>query len=94
MKSVLVSFLDRNKVVKCPIETDNGDIPYLKKGFRKHFSFEKHIAVDITFQHFDEEWQEYIDLNVDEVIQHKEKLKVVVTSTLHTPAPTDDNVSM
>ena len=80
MKSVLVSFLDRNKVVKCRIESDNGDIPNLKKEFRKHFSFEKHVAVDITLKRFDEEWQEYIDLNDDEVIQHKEKLKVVVTS--------------
>ena len=37
MNSVFLSFLDRNKVVKCPIESDNGVIPYLKKEFCEHF---------------------------------------------------------
>ena len=89
MKSVLVSFLDRNKVIKLPCESEEGDIPLLKREFRKEFAFEKHVAVDVTFQRYDHDWNEFVDLNDDEKVGNKEKLKVVVTSTLYSPAETD-----
>ena len=44
MKSVLVSFLERNKVAKCPVSPYEGDILFLKKEFRKQFSFEKQVS--------------------------------------------------
>lgn len=81
MKSVLVSFLERNKVIKCPADSEEGDVSFLKREFRKQFSFEKHVAIDVTFQRFDSEWEEYVDLD-DETVSNKEKLKVVVTSKL------------
>ena len=65
---------------------------FLKREFRKQFSFEKHVAIDVTFQRFDSEWEEYVDLDDDETVSNKEKLKVVVTSKLETPATTDDMV--
>lgn len=88
MKSVLVSFLERNKVIKCPADSEEGDVSFLKREFRKQFSFEKHVAIDVTFQRFDSEWEEYVDLD-DETVSNKEKLKVVITSKL---AATDDMV--
>ena len=89
MKSVLVSFLDHSKVIKIPCESEEGDIPLLKREFRKEFGFEEHVAVDVAFQRYDNYWNEFVDLNDDEKVGNKEKLKVVVTSTLHSPAETD-----
>ena len=42
------------------------------------------VNIEITFQHYDSEWQEYIDINDDSVVS-KEKLKVVVSPKLQTP---------
>lgn len=92
MKSILVSFLERNKVIRCPADSEEGDVSFLKREFRKQLSFEKHVAIDVTFQRFDSEWEEYVDLDDDETVSNKEKLKVVVTSKLETPAATDDMV--
>ncbi len=40
----------------------------------------------VHFQRFDEEWEEYIDLDVDATINDKDNLKVVVSSfALKTP---------
>ena len=43
----------------------------------------------MTFQHFDSEWREYIDLEADSSVCHKDKLKVIVTPLLVTPATID-----
>ena len=43
------------------------------------------MSIDITFQKYDDDWGEYVDLNEDEFVKNKEKLKVVVSSVLHTP---------
>ena len=37
------------------------------------------MKFDITFQKFDSEWNEYIDLEDTDKISDKDKLKVVVT---------------
>ena len=78
---VLLQYLDRNKPVSIPKETDN-DIALLTKHFFKNFNFTKNVGLTVTFQRFDEEWDEYVDLDEDAVIQHKEKLKVIVSSSL------------
>ena len=61
---------------------------YLRREFLKHFFFEKNVKLQITFQHFDPEWEEYVDLEEDAVVHHKDKLKAIVTPRLSDSAPT------
>ena len=44
----------------------------------------------VTFQRFDNEWNEYVDLEEDEVINDKDKLKVVVSPSLSDTCSTED----
>ena len=55
---------------------------YLKDQFLKNFNFSKNVKIQITFLQFDPEWDEYVDLDEDVVLPHKEKLKVVVSPYL------------
>ena len=47
----------------------------------KHF-FKKNVKLQITFQHFDPVWEEYVDLEEDAVMHHKDKLKAIVLPKL------------
>lgn len=46
----------------------------------------------ITFQIFDPEWDEYVDLEEDSIINHKDKLKVVIKVVI-SPCLTDPTSS-
>lgn len=87
MKSVLVSYLERNKIIKLPQDCEDGDVGYLKKEFQKHFSFGNQVSIDLTLQRYDDDWKEFIDLDAGDTVANKDKLKVVVSSHLHTPSP-------
>ena len=85
MKSILLSHLDRNKVLKVPSEKDETDIAYLEKEFRKALSYEGNVSITVSFHHFDEEWDDFVELDEAAVVVDKGKLKVVVTPQLVTP---------
>ena len=87
-KTVLLSYMERNKVIKVPEGVR--DVAYLDSEFRRSFSFGGNVHVKVVFQKFDNEWNEFIDLEDDAVLDKKEKLKVVVTPLLITPSPTVD----
>ena len=89
MKSILVSYLDHNKVVDVPMLKEESDVTFIKKEFRKQLSFGNQVSVEVTLQWFDQDWDEYVDLNSDDEVATREKLKVVVTSKLHTPTITE-----
>ena len=78
-KVVLVSYLERNKKISIPEHKSEGDVEYLRREFLKSFYSEKNVKLHITFQHFDPEWEEYVDLDEDTVVPHKKKLKAIVT---------------
>ena len=78
-KVVLVFHLEKNKKISIPLHKSEWDIEYLRREFLKHFFFEQNVKLQITFQHFDPEWEEYVDLEEDAVVHHKDKLKVIVT---------------
>lgn len=86
-KSVsLVTYLERNKI-KIPVSS--------KKSFaRKFFKFESNVNLLITFQCFDGEWDEYVDLDEDCALAHKDKLKAVVSPMLTTPPNEISEVNM
>ena len=84
LKTVMVSYLERNKLLKIP-DSAESDLKFLTEVFRREFKFD----LVVTFQRFDSEWGEYIDLEVDSSVCHKDKLKVIVTPLLVTPATSD-----
>ena len=47
--------------------------------FLKSFYFESNVKLQVTFQAFDPEWDDFVDLVEDAVLQRKDKGKVVVT---------------
>uniref|UniRef100_A0A1X7T5M6 PB1 domain-containing protein n=1 Tax=Amphimedon queenslandica TaxID=400682 RepID=A0A1X7T5M6_AMPQE len=90
-KVVLLSYMDRNRLVKIPEEKEGSDLSFLEKDFRKEFSYQGNIHIKITFQRFNEDWKEYIDLDNDEHVFSMEKLKVIVSPILKTPATTNNS---
>ena len=65
-RKVLLSHLDRNKPVALPPAPEGGDICFLTKKFLESFDYAKNVRLTITFQRFDSEWKEYVDLDKDE----------------------------
>ncbi len=94
-KTVLLSYLDRNKKVIIIKESESvqseSDFQYLRRKVLELFNFktEGNVKLDIIFQEFDEEFGEFIDIEqqeeCDDLIKDKQKLKVVVTPSLTTP---------
>ena len=70
-KSVLVTYRERNKVLKVPEE---GDLKVLV--------IESDARLVVTFQRYDTDWGEYVDLEEECTLQHKDKIKAVVNSVV------------
>ena len=83
-KSVFISYLDRNKVICIP-PTSTSDVHYIESQFKSVFSFGKNVKLQVTFQRFDSEWQEFIDLEEKDIVNNKDKLKAVVLPLLQDP---------
>lgn len=81
-RSVLISYLERNKVFTIPASNKMPDVSYLEKEFRKEFKFQGNVSIAITLQRYDEMWEEYIDVDESCKLQNKEKLKAVVIPAL------------
>ena len=83
MKSVLLSYLDRNRVVHIP--EGESDLPSLERAFRHEFSYQDVSTgtTIISFQIFDADWNDYVELDDDALIPDKSKIKVVITPLLN-----------
>lgn len=68
MKSVLVSYLGRNKIITIPERKKDSDQDYVKKEFCNLFVDDPRVSLSaaLCLQKFDTEWNEYIDLDVDQ----------------------------
>ena len=84
-KQVLVSFMDRRKVLKIPSNLEMSDVSFLTKEFQKEFSYDGNVNVIVTFQRYDPEWDKTVDLDPECLIKDKDKLTAVVTPVLVTP---------
>jgi hypothetical protein len=84
-KSVLVTYLERNKVLKIADSNDSSDVKRLEGEFRKEFKFDSNVRLIITFQRYDRDWEEFVDLDDECTLLNKDKLKAVVTPLLATP---------
>ena len=78
LKKVLVSYLERNKVMTIPEATEDGDVKYVTKESRRIFNLDGCENVIIAVQKFDSEWEAFVDLEDDDAILNKDRLKVVV----------------
>lgn len=74
-KQTLVTFQERKKIINIP--QGNG-IDYLRKEFCRIFGIESKAA-PVTFQRFNLDFQEYVDIDSDSEIFDKEKLQAVVS---------------
>ena len=86
-KTVLLSHSERNKIIKIPQDKEMSNIKYLENDFHKCFSYEGNVFIAVSFHKFSLEWDDYIEPDRDELVNDKDKLKVVVTPRLITPAP-------
>jgi len=57
-KSILVTYLERNKVLKIPESNKTGNVEFMEKEFRKEFKFHSNVSLNVIFQRFDSDWGE------------------------------------
>lgn len=81
VKSVLVTHLERKVVFRIPKKKLISDMTFLVKEFKKKFHCD--ATTEITFQRFDVEWDQLIDLEENDVIHDKDKLTVVISLMQH-----------
>lgn len=77
-KQVLVSYLERNKIIRIPTSLECDELSHLTTEFKAAFSFGGNVNIQVTFQKFDNDWGEFIDLETPLTLQHKDKLKAVI----------------
>ena len=92
MKSVLVAYSERNKVFRIPKSIEFPDVIYLEKEFKKEFKFQPNINLEISFQRFEKDWDEFVEVDKDCTMNDKEKLKAVVTPLLVTDVSSQSEV--
>ena len=86
-KCVLVSYGERNKIISIPESKRESDLKYLSHKFKNVFSFGENVNLLITFQKFDRDWCEYLDLEENCCLSNKDKIKAVVTPILKDDTP-------
>ena len=83
---VPVSYLERKKKFSLPTVKDLSDVEYLKREFLTAFAFKQERAVNlsVSFQSFDKEFNDFVEVEEDDDIPDKTKLKAVVMRCLET----------
>ena len=91
----LLRHREGNKVVVVPVDKIVSGLSYLRKEFMKAFNYANNISINVTFQKYDPNWENYVDLSNDRILGAKEKLKAVVTPQIVTPCSIlNDSVSL
>ena len=49
----------------------------------KSFGFGNNVSLSVIFQKFDIDWDSFVDLDDDCYLEHKDKLRLIVTPQLH-----------
>ena len=80
-KTVLVSFKERNKVLRINSSTNEREIACLKEQFCRAFGETISEGQFITFQRFDSTWDSFVDLEECDTVEDRDKLKVIVTES-------------
>uniref|UniRef100_A0A1X7TXL7 Uncharacterized protein n=1 Tax=Amphimedon queenslandica TaxID=400682 RepID=A0A1X7TXL7_AMPQE len=77
--AVLVSYGGSNKVLKINKSHDASPLHLLIEEFQNKF-FEGDHNVNVIFQKFDCDWEEYVNVTMSDDIANKDKLKAIVVS--------------
>lgn len=77
---MMVSFNELNKIVTL---ASDATAKMLKEECVSLFKFGANIQLDIVFQKYDPDWDALIDMGDDDLLIHKDKLKMVVQPLLH-----------
>ena len=72
------------KKVVISAEEGTNELAFLESVFRKLLNFEQ-VNVAISFQRYDPDFEEFVDLEEDDELRNLEKLNVVVTPVLVIP---------
>ena len=81
MAKVLVSYLERKQVFEVPSDIED-DISYRTSKVMKEFTFDTNVNLEVTFQKYDEEWDDYLDVGKDYKVETKDRLSAVITPRL------------
>ena len=92
-KLVLVSYNNSNKVVKLPDIETKAELSYLVKECKKMFKFGANVNLNVTFQRYDPDWDAYVDIDEDFVLQKKDKLNMIVLPLLTDSTSLSSNLS-
>ena len=70
-------YLERKKKFSLPTVKDLSDVQYLKREFLTAFAFKQERAVNlsVSFQSFDKEFDDFVEVEEDDDIPDKTKLK-------------------
>ncbi len=79
-KTVLVCYNGNKKPIRVP--PGENEMEFLKNRCSSLFKFDDNVRLHITFQKFDKDWDEMVDLEEDSVVCHKDKLNMVVQPSL------------
>ena len=88
-KCFLLSYLERNKIVKIPQEKEQTDLLFICQEFTNSLSFERNVGLCLSFQRYDDEWEAIVEIDEGEEI-NTEKIRAVVMPILTTPADSND----
>ena len=77
-KTVLVSFKERNKVLRVSTSTNEQEIACLKEQFFHAFNETITEGQLIVFQRYDSEWDSFVDLEEHDTVENRDKLKAVI----------------
>ena len=91
MKTVMLSYLERNKIVKVPETCEGNELEYLEEKFRNIFSYQGNVSICVSFHKFDADWDDYVEVEKGTTIEDKDKLKVIVTPQIITPVRSIDS---
>ena len=85
-REILLSFHDRKKIaMPKQSEMNESDVDYLTAAFKELFSYiSPSSSMTINLQCYDQEWDEYIDIDADAVLINRDRVKVVACDTAAT----------
>ena len=91
MKMVMLSYFERNEIIKVPETFEGNELEYLEEKFRKNFFYRGNVSICISFHKFDSDWDNYIEVEKGTAIDNSDKLKAIVTLQLMTPVCSADS---
>lgn len=82
-KLILVTYLENSKILRIPTDAVD-ELNSLEQQFVKKFKVAS--GIKFSFQRYDLEWGEYVDLDEESTLNQKEKIKAIINSSPVVPS--------